>query len=187
MSSIGSSCQNWPGARQRNPGPWRRCHKEAGVSRLSERWSARLPESMTLPKGEKHHFIIQCDSHPLSLSNMPYVPVTGRLAGLSTVTGLFTHCSQSDTISCRKNHQHSAVTGCQVQGTNLTGPWLGGEGKGQRLQWATQCRHPHSYCWHFLCYVSHTHTHTQTKSCLHAALSDHSSDSCWLIKLCCLT
>ena len=102
VSSIVLQCQNWPGARQRNPGPWRRCHKEAGVSRLSERWSTRLPESMTLPKGEKHHFIIQCDSHPLSLSNMPYVPVTGRLAGLSSVTGLFTHCSQSDTISCRK-------------------------------------------------------------------------------------
>ncbi len=88
---------------------------------MSERWSTRLPESMTLPKGEKHHFIIQCDSHPLSLSNMPYVPVTGRLAGLSSVTGLFTHCFQSDTISCRKkkNHHHSTVTGCQAEGTNL--------------------------------------------------------------------
>lgn len=93
---------------------------------MSERWSARLPESMTLPKGEKHHFIIQCDSHPLSLSNMPYVPVTGRLAGLSSVTGLFTHCSQSDTISSgrgggykKKNQHHSAVTGCQAEGTNL--------------------------------------------------------------------
>lgn len=75
---------------------------------------------MTLPKGEKHHFIIQCDSHPLSLSNMPYVPVTGRLAGLSSVTGLFTHCSQSDTISCRKkNHHYSTVTGCQAEGTNV--------------------------------------------------------------------
>lgn len=96
---------------------------------MSERWSARLPESMTLPKGEKHHFIIQCDSHPLSLSNMPYVPVTGRLAGLSSVTGLFTHCSQSDTISSgrgrfkkkkkKKSQRHSAVTGCQAEGTNL--------------------------------------------------------------------
>lgn len=100
---------------------------------MSERWSTRLPESMTLPKGEKHHFIIQCDSHPLSLSNMPYVPVTGRLAGLSSVTGLFTHCSQSDTISCRKKHHHSTLTGCQAEGTNLHGAEsLPGCGRGQR-------------------------------------------------------
>lgn len=74
---------------------------------------------MTLPKGEKHHFIIQCDSHPLSLSNMPYVPVAGRLARISGVTGLFTHGSQSDAISCRKKksiRHHSAVTGCQAEG-----------------------------------------------------------------------
>ena len=124
---------------------------------MTERWSTRLPESMTLPKGEKHHFIIQCHSHPLSLSNMPYVPVTGRLAGLSSVTGLFTHCSQSDTISCRKkkNHHHSTVTGCQAEGTNLhralaeSLPSAGGEGgKGQGLRWETQRRHPHVHTPH---------------------------------------
>lgn len=123
---------------------------------MSERWSTRLPESMTLPKGEKHHFIIQCDSHPLSLSNMPYVPVTGRLAGLSSVTGLFTHCSQSDTISCRKkkNHHHSTVTGCQAEGTNLhraLAESLPIWGRGQRPgvtmgDTAQASTHPHTSC-----------------------------------------
>lgn len=123
---------------------------------MSERWSTRLPESMTLPKGEKHHFIIQCDSHPLSLSNMPYVPVTGRLAGLSSVTGLFTHCSQSDTISCRKkNHHHSTVTGCQAEGTNLhraLAESLPIWGRGQRPGVTTMgdtpqaSSHPHTSC-----------------------------------------
>lgn len=124
---------------------------------MSERWSARLPESMTLPKGEKHHFIIQCDSHPLSLSNMPYVPVTGRLAGLSSVTGLFTHCSQSDTISSgrggikkKKNQHHSAVTGCQAEGTNLHRvlverlPIWGREQRPRVTMGGTQRRHVHT-------------------------------------------
>lgn len=105
---------------QSSLGPWRRCQKEAGVSCMSERRSTRWPESMTLPKGEKHHFIIQCDSHPLSLSNMPYVPVTGHLARISGVTGLFTHCFQSDIISCKKKKKSirhpSTVTGCQAEG-----------------------------------------------------------------------
>lgn len=124
-------------SRQRNPGPWRRCHKEAGVSRLSERWSTRLPESMTLPKGEKQHFIIQCNSHPLSLSNMPYVPVTGRPAGLSSVTGLFTHCSKSDTISCRKKITTTARwRAVRQRAPTSAGPrlriCLSGGGRGQR-------------------------------------------------------
>lgn len=93
---------------------------------------------MTLPKGEKHHFIIQCDSHPLSLSNMPYVPVTGRLARISGVTGLFTHGFQSDTISCKKKNKAFATLAqwqaVRQRASTPTGPQLRGCPCGGREQ-----------------------------------------------------
>lgn len=59
-----------------------------------------FPESMTLPKGEKTPFYHSVPFTPsLCLSNMPYVPISGRPAGLSSVTGPFSHCSQSHSVS----------------------------------------------------------------------------------------
>lgn len=62
----------------------------------------------------------------------------------------------------KKSHHHSAVTGCQAEGTNLhralaeSLPIWGRGGKGQGLRWETQRSHPHihtprahSHWWHF--------------------------------------
>lgn len=81
-----------------------------------------FPESMTLPKGEKHHFIILCHSHPLFPCQTCHMsPSQGVLPAYRVWQG-HSHTAPNHTLSPAGRillWRHRAVMDCQGEGSDF--------------------------------------------------------------------